>query len=134
MANTRFHRTLGVGMNVIDILNSLQTPDAKPYAVRASGWLSDDLSADDIEALYDDFGKTFDATVPNIAALLGEPTRSGERDREWLDTWYPEALKFAAWPIPGGFITLALEHQDREVPILLLLTHITDEEIEGRSA
>lgn len=121
-------------MNFIDIVNSLRSPGSKPYAVRASEWLSDDLSANDIETLYDDFGRTFDTTVPAISELLGVPTRSDERDREWLDSWYPEALKFSAWPVPGGFITLALEHQDREVPILLLLEHITEEEIEERSA
>ena len=115
-------------------LNDFLNSASDRSTVSATGWL-DSPSADEIEALYSDLGQTFAQTVDECRKLLGLERLSDDQDREWLDTWYPEAIKFAAWPRPSGeLLYVSLEHQDREAPVAVLLGRVSEREITERSA
>ena len=114
------------------LLADLRNPGAKLFVLRSSGWIPTETPPSELERLYADFGSEFDTAQSAITALLGPPTHSHSTHPEWLESWYPEAIRFAAWPAVDGLLTLGLEHQDREVPIVLCLSHVSAVELSAR--
>jgi hypothetical protein len=119
-------------MNHNDILRTVLVEGSDPVILQTSGWLSHELSADELESKYENFNHSFQEAVGQFTEILGAPVRTHTQDHAWLASWYPEAMQFAAWKSEAGLIALALEHQDREAPILLLVSHLTEQEIAER--
>jgi hypothetical protein len=83
---------------------------------------SDDESAHDGEAterLYADFRTEFDSVQKDLTTQYGAPLRTGEAD----DAVIPlnGIFRFAVWQVGEKHLFAAASHEDRGVPILLIL-------------
>ena len=63
--------------------------------------------------------------------VLGEPTYTNRTDRKALDRWFPEAILAVCWVKDGKTLCLALEQQDRETPVGVLLRCESNQDIES---
>jgi hypothetical protein len=74
----------------------------------------------------------FDEAWRRAVERLGEPLIDDRQDRAAIDTWYPTARRFAAWPHTDGLVFLALEQSAGDAPVPIVVGHATDEEVEQR--
>jgi hypothetical protein len=74
----------------------------------------------------------FDALRQRVVDRFGDPVFDDRLDRAAIDTWYPTARRFAAWPHPDGLVFLALERSGRRAPLAIVVGHASDEEVERR--
>ena len=111
----------------------MASPSAAQVDLAHSDWLND-RAIDEIEALESEFEERFDRQLAAAQAQLGPPAYDDQSERDAVDAWYPEALRFAGWRHRDGLLFLALEHHDREAPIALLIGFVTQAEIDERSA
>jgi hypothetical protein len=96
-------------------------------------WLND-RQIDEIEALESEYEAAFERHLSEARERFGPPVLDDRSDRDAVDAWYAEALRFAGWPHRDGLVFLALEHHDRETPIALLVGYVSHGEIVERSA
>ena len=83
---------------------------------------ADDEAAHDNEAidrLYAEFSNEFDGVATALAKRYGSPFRTGEEDDE--DIPLNGVFRFAIWLIGDMQLFVAVAHEDRECPILLLM-------------
>jgi hypothetical protein len=122
---------------VANVRGTLDAVMASPSPVQVylahTDWLND-RDIDEIEALESEFEEQFDLQLAAAQAHLGPPAYDDRADRDAIDAWYPEALRFAGWRHRDGLVFLALEHHDRETPIALLVGFVTQGEIDELSA
>jgi hypothetical protein len=83
---------------------------------------TDDESAHDdelVERLYAEFSTDFDRVQAELTDTYGEPSRVGEGD----DAVGPlnGVFRFAVWEVGDKLLFAAAAHEDRGVPILLML-------------
>jgi hypothetical protein len=82
----------------------------------------DDESADDDElheGLHADFSAEFDRVQEELTGTYGEPSRVGEDDDEVIPL--NGVFRFAVWQVGDQLLFAAAAHEDRDVPILLML-------------
>jgi hypothetical protein len=82
----------------------------------------DDVSADDDElheALHAGFAAAFDRVRAELAEAFGAPSRTGTEDDEVIPL--NGVFRFAVWEVEGKLLYVAAAHEDRSVPILLML-------------
>jgi hypothetical protein len=82
----------------------------------------DNLAAHDdvaMEQLYSDFESQFEQAQSELSACYGEPSPTGDDDDEVIPI--NGVLRFAIWSVGGKLLYLATAHEDRELPILLML-------------
>lgn len=83
---------------------------------------ADDVSAhddDQIQHLYADFSATFDRVCRELVGLYGRPSSVGEEDDELIPLC--GVFRFALWNLGGRTLFAAATHEDRGVPIVLVL-------------
>lgn len=81
----------------------------------------DEESHDDdaVEALYAEFGAEFDRTVEALTREYGSPSRVGSEDDEVIAL--NGVLHFAVWSVGKAQLFAAVAHEDRGIPIVLML-------------
>jgi hypothetical protein len=87
----------------------------------------DEESHDDeaVEALYAEFGAEFDRTVAGLTREYGSQSRLGNEDDEVVPL--NGVLRFVVWTVGDAQLFLAIAHEHRGVPILLMLGTAGDE-------
>ena len=82
----------------------------------------DDESAHDdkrIEKLYVEFSAEVDRVQKELAKEYGPPSRTGETDDDVIPL--NGVFKFAVWEVGESQLFVAASHEDRGVPILLMI-------------
>ena len=82
----------------------------------------DDASANDdqaLEQLYQDFAKDFDQVQAELSKQYGPPTRTGKADDDAIPL--NGVFRFAIWSVDDKQLFAVAAHEDRGVPILLML-------------
>jgi hypothetical protein len=74
----------------------------------------------------------FEASVARASRDLDTPAFDDRRDRASIDTWYPEAVRLAAWVHRDGLVFLAIERRERQSSLVLLVGYVTDDEFRQR--
>jgi hypothetical protein len=72
-----------------------------------------------IEKLCADFSAEFDRVEAALTKLYGKPLRTGKEDDEAIPL--NGVFRFAFWPVGDKQLFAAAAHEDRGVPILLML-------------
>ena len=72
-----------------------------------------------IEKLHIDFKKDFDISVTALSQQYGDPAKSGTDDDDAIPL--TGIMHFAIWSIDDAGLFLAISHEDRGTPILLML-------------
>lgn len=83
---------------------------------------TDDESAHDdelTEMLYADFSTEFERVQKKLTRRYGAPSRTGQADDEIIPL--NGVFRFAIWSVGDKQLFAAAAHEDRGVPILLLL-------------
>jgi len=83
---------------------------------------ADDESAHDdelTERLYADFSAEFERAQTELSTQYGLPSRTGETDDEIIPL--NGVFRFAVWEVGDRQLFAAASHEDRGVPILLML-------------
>jgi hypothetical protein len=83
---------------------------------------TDDEEADDdeaIEKLYADFSAEFDRVEAALTRRYGKPSRTGKEDDDVIPL--NGVFRFAIWSVDDKQLFAAAAHEDRGVPILLML-------------
>jgi hypothetical protein len=83
---------------------------------------ADDEEAHDNEAidkLYEEFSSEFDRAVTALSKKYGKPSRTGKEDDEAIPL--NGVFRFAVWSVGEKQMFVAAAHEDRGVPILLML-------------
>ena len=83
---------------------------------------TDDESAHDdkqIEKLYAEFSAEVDRVQKELANEYGPPSRAGETDDGVIPLC--GVFKFAVWELGDSQLFVAASHEDRGVPILLMI-------------
>jgi hypothetical protein len=117
-----------------DIVDRLlrTAPGAKPETFEHSDWLTD-VAAEELEGVYAEYEQHFVERLAELRRLLGAPDRTDEEGGDAIARWYPEAIRAACWERGGKTLVLALEHQDRDTPVSVVLQCVTAEEMEELS-
>jgi hypothetical protein len=81
----------------------------------------DEAAHDDeaIEKLYEEFGAEFDRVETALTKTYGNPSRSGTEDDDVIPL--NGVFRFAVWSVGDKQLFAAAAHEDRGVPILLML-------------
>jgi hypothetical protein len=82
----------------------------------------EDASPDDgelIERLYKEFSSDFDRARAQLTKQYGTPIREGKEDDAAV--LLNGVFRFAVWEVDGTELFLAAAHEDRDVPILLMM-------------
>ena|SRR5688572_670488 len=81
----------------------------------------DEAAHDDdaIEKLYEEFSAEFDGVKTELTKTYGEPSRSGKEDDEVIPL--NGVFRYAVWSVGDKQLFTAAAHEDRGVPILLML-------------
>ena len=83
---------------------------------------ADDEAAHDndrVEELYSEFGVDFERVQCELSSIYGQPTWAGCEDHD--DIPMNGVFHFAMWKIGDQMLFVAAAHEDREVPILLMI-------------
>jgi hypothetical protein len=103
-------------------------PGAESEYFEASDWF-ENASPAEIKKAIKTFEKHYERRLNELSALLGPPVSTDKSDRDAIQAWYPEAIRAACWVKDGKTMCLALEKQDQETPVSVLLRCVTAEEI-----
>lgn len=89
--------------------------------LRIHEFTEDEEAHDDeaVEKLYADFSAEFDRVEAALIMQYGKPSRTGKEDDEIIPL--NGVLRFAIWPVGDKQLFAATAHEDRGVPILLML-------------
>jgi hypothetical protein len=89
--------------------------------LRIHDFTDDEAAHDDeaIEKLYADFSAEFDRVEAALTKEYGKPLRTGTEDDEVIPL--NGVFRFAIWRVGGKQLFAAAAHEDRGVPILLML-------------
>ena len=82
----------------------------------------DDVSAHDDELigrLYQDFSAELDRVQTELARKYGDAIRTGTADNPSIPL--NGVFRFAVWDVDGAELFVAAAHEDRGVPILLMM-------------
>lgn len=88
---------------------------------------ADDEAAHDsesIESLWVEFSAACDGAAAELSKKYGAPTRTGDEDDDVIPL--NGVLRFALWSVGDRQLFVAAAHEDREVPILLMLGTTAD--------
>ncbi len=89
--------------------------------LRVHEFAHDEEAHDDeaTEKLYEAFSGDFDRAVTALSKKYGKPSRTGEEDDDAIPL--NGIFRFALWSVDDKQLYLAAAHEDRGVPILLML-------------
>jgi hypothetical protein len=72
-----------------------------------------------LEKLYAEFAEEFDRCVAELSKQYGTPDRQGEEDDDVVPL--NGVFRFAVWVVGDQQLFVAAAHEDREVPVLLMV-------------
>jgi hypothetical protein len=106
----------------IDILQTLLAGgDNQEHVLEESrDFWDDDWDYDEMEAIFDALVLKWEKLVSEIAAVWGSPMQAGSGD-EVDFPWSVLGNRIAVWPHDDRFAYAAVRHEDKELPMLLLL-------------
>jgi len=89
--------------------------------LRIHEFADDEEAHDDdaIDQLYDEFSAEFERVAAVLSQQYGKPSRTGEEDDEVIPL--NGVFRFAVWSVGDKQLFAAAAHEDRGVPILLML-------------
>lgn len=89
--------------------------------LRIHEFIDDEEAHDDeaIDKLYGDFSAEFDRVEAALTQKYGKPSRTGKEDDDVIPL--NGVFRFAIWPVDDKQLFAAAAHEDRGVPILLML-------------
>jgi hypothetical protein len=89
--------------------------------LRMHEFADDEEAHDDdaIDKLYEEFSSEFDRVVATLSKKYGKPSRTGKEDDEVIPL--NGLFRFAVWSVGDKQLFAAAAHEDRGVPILLML-------------
>jgi hypothetical protein len=95
--------------------------------LRIHEFADDEEAHDDdaIDKLYEDFSSEFDCVVTALSKEYGKPSRKGKEDDEIIPL--NGVFRFAIWSVDDTLLFVAAAHEDRGVPILLMLGATDDD-------
>jgi hypothetical protein len=74
-----------------------------------------------IQRLYDDFEGKFMRAQSELSAKYGQPVRTGDQYEKDIHIPLNGIIRFAIWKVESKPLYLAFTHEDRGLPILLML-------------
>jgi hypothetical protein len=80
-----------------------------------------------IERLYVDFTADFERAQTELSASYGEPSRTGTAEDKVIPL--NGVFRFSVWEIQGRSLFMAAAHEDRGLPILLMLGTVTPDQL-----
>lgn len=80
---------------------------------------TEDLDDDELDEKYEAFHRQWVEVVELLSSSLGAPTTTASYDEGELADDYG-AMHLALWQLQGASSLLTLEHQDKELPIMLV--------------
>ena len=110
-----------------------ECPGAEPEYFEASDWLDDETKATR-KKIIKEYETHYERRLQALIKLLGEPSQTDETHAKAIARWFPEAIRAACWNKDEKTLCLALEQQDSETPVAVVLRCLTDEEIEELSS
>ena len=89
--------------------------------LRVEEFPDDEAAHDDErhEKLHEEFAAEFDRVQAELAGAFGAPSRTGTEDDEVIPL--NGVFRFAVWEVEGKPLFAAAAHEDRDVPIMLML-------------
>jgi fermentation-respiration switch protein FrsA (DUF1100 family) len=72
-----------------------------------------------IDKLYEEFSSELDGVMTALSEKYGKPSRTGKEDDESIPL--NGVFRFAVWSVGDTELFVAAAHEDRGVPILLML-------------
>jgi hypothetical protein len=89
--------------------------------LRIHEFVDDEASHDDaqLEELYAEFAAEVDRVQGELATEYGVPSRSGDSDDEIIP--FSGVFRFAVWEVGDSQLFVAAAHEDRSVPIILMI-------------
>jgi len=89
--------------------------------LRVHEFSGDDEAHDDgaIEKLYAEFAAEFDRVEGALTKRCGKPSRTGKEDDEAIPL--NGGFRFAIWAVDDKQLFVAAAHEDRGVPVLLMM-------------
>jgi hypothetical protein len=89
--------------------------------LRIHEFTNDESAHDDelTERLYAEFSAEFERVQTELTKPYGPPSRTGQTDDEVIPL--NGVFRFAVWPVGDRQLFAAAAHEDRGVPILLML-------------
>jgi len=78
------------------------------------------------ERLHAEFSDEFDSVQSELATAFGAPVRTGSEDDDAIPL--SGLFRFAIWQAEGKSLFLAAAHEDRGLPVLLMLGTVADDE------
>jgi hypothetical protein len=95
--------------------------------LRIHEFKDDEEAHDDeaVERLYADFASEFDRVEAALSKQYGKPSRTGKEDDEVIPL--NGVFRFSIWPVADKQLFLAAAHEDRGIPILLMLGTVDED-------
>jgi hypothetical protein len=89
--------------------------------LRVHEFADDEEAHDDdtVDKLYQEFSSEFDGVVTALSKKYGMPSRTGKEDDKVIPL--NGVFRFAVWSVGDTQLFAAAAHEDRGVPILLML-------------
>jgi hypothetical protein len=89
--------------------------------LRIHEFTDDEEAHDDdaIDKLYEDFSSEFERIVTTLSKEYGKPSRTGKEDDDVIPL--NGVFRFAVWTVGDRQLFAAAAHEDRGVPVLLML-------------
>ena len=110
------------------LASELLKRDAGAWEELRIHWFEEDEEAHDdeaVERLYADFSSHFDGVEAMLSKPYGKPSRTGKEEDEVIAL--NGVFRFAIWPVGGKQLFLAAAHEDRGIPILLMLGTVDED-------
>jgi len=117
--------------DLVQVLEQLidDAPGADAFHLRLRDDFADRaIEADELDEIFADFQRDYEASVLQISKLWGAPTFDGTVDRNDFPAW-SEALVLAFWQRDGALAFVSLRHDDDHEPMFLEVGALTDDEV-----
>ena len=114
-------------MDVLAIATQVLDEPGEMEPVRLDMLEDDEIAHDDeaMKSLYSEFETFFDEAKSVLTQNYGEPAEIAEEDEEEVvplnGIW-----RYALWSTDQATLFLALSHEDREAPVILMLGSLAD--------
>jgi hypothetical protein len=101
--------------------NILKAAPGMLEEIRIHEFTDDEEAHDDeaVDKLYSDFSAEFDRGEAVLTKQYGKPSRTGKEDDETIPL--NGVFRFAVWQVGDKQLFAAAAHEDRGVPMLLML-------------
>lgn len=123
----------GADENPLEILSLLleQVPDAQQYCyAQSSGFWDEQADDEQLEDLYAEYEGRYRSLVDDVTRAWGAPEVLAPESESELTSW-TGASDISLWKRDLGFAVVWWEHQDREMPVRLMLSAMSLDEVKS---